>query len=102
MKDPVKAEDSKIVYEREAIENLYKTNDTESLITDLVSQKSLQLEIKQFLDENISALHMACGFGDVEAVKKMVHKTMSSESLNRMDLDRRTPLEYALAINIKK
>jgi ankyrin repeat protein len=102
MKDPVKAEDSKIVYEREAIENLYKTNDTESLITDLVSQKSLQLEIKQFLDENISALHMACGFGDVEAVKKMVHKTMSSESLNRMDLDRKTPLEYALAIKHKE
>ena len=102
MKDPVKAEDTKIVYEREAIENLYKTNATESLITDLVSQKSLQLEIKQFLDKNISALHMACGFGDVEAVKKMVHKTMSSESLNRMDLDRKTPLEYALAIKHKE
>ena len=52
--------------------------------------------------ENISALHMACGFGDVEAVKKMVHKTMSSESLNRMDLDRKTPLEYALAIKHKE
>jgi ankyrin repeat protein len=41
---------------------------------------------------------MACGLGDVEAVKTMVHKTMSSESLNRMDLDRKTPLEYALSI----
>ena len=41
MKDPVKAEDSNIVYEREAIEKLYKTNNTESLVTDLVSQTSL-------------------------------------------------------------
>ena len=70
----------------------------ESFATTLVPQTTLRLEIEQFSVENVSALHMACGLGDVEAVKQMVHKTMSSESLNRMDLDRKTPLEYALSI----
>ena len=101
MKDPVLAEDNNI-YERNSIEEWFEKGNTTSPTTNaeigthLVPQLSLKLEIDTWMKQNISMLHMACSNGDVEIVRGLIQKDMSADLINRKDLDRTSPLQYAL------
>ena len=101
MKDPVLAEDNNI-YERNSIEEWFEKGNTTSPTTNaeigtiLIPQLSLKLEIDEWMIENISMLHMACSNGDVEIVRGLIQKDMSADLINRKDLDRTSPLQYAL------
>ena len=102
MTDPVLAEDG-IIYERNSIQKWFDAGfaiqvspeTQETIGTTLVPDPTLKSTIQQWMVNSASPLHMACGKGDIEKVKQLVHKQMSSDILNRLDLDRRTPLEYA-------
>ena len=103
MTDPVLAEDG-IIYERNSIQKWFDAGfamqvspETQVPIgTALVPNPTLKFSIQQWMVNSASPLHMACGKGDIENVKQLIHKEMSSDLLNLLDLDRRTPLEYAV------
>ena len=104
MSDPVRAEDQ-IVYDRPSIQYWFDQGMNTSPITGkeigttLVSEASLKSNVEHWIGENISVLHHACSSGDVEEVKRLVQTGLSAAEINLKDLDRTSPLQYALRFN---
>ena len=101
MLDPVIAQDD-IIYDRNNIQRWFDDGFNVSPTTNepisgmiLVPAHDLKSEIEQWKIGNISELHRASCVGDIETVKLMATKDMNSKLLNCLDLDRKTPLEYA-------